>query len=227
MNHSLHTTDEEKICFVTCVNDEEQYTRCVSKLQQLALPAGMRAETLSIRGAKSIFAAYQQAVEQSDAKYKVYIHQDILITYPHAIVELVSMFKANPNVGLAGVSGCVNLPASGVWWESDMLCGAVFDSHTGQMKEYNFGSRQQIGLQDVEALDGIFLATQYDIDWRTDLFKGWHFYDISQSQEFLRHGYRVVVVPQSEIWCTHECGRGWDKDAYYRARAVFLRYYKH
>ena len=39
----------------------------------------------------------------------------------------------------------------------------------------------------VAAADGLLLATQYDIDWREDLFENWHFYDISQCMEFLTH----------------------------------------
>lgn len=41
---------------------------------------------------------------------------------------------------------------------------------------------------DVTAIDGMFMATQYDISWREDLFDGWDFYDISQSCEFTRGG---------------------------------------
>jgi hypothetical protein len=57
---------------------------------------------------------------------------------------------------------------------------------------------------DVEALDGLLLATQTDIPWREDLFDGWDFYDISQCFEMIRHGYRVVVPYQDEPWCYHD-----------------------
>ena len=59
----------------------------------------------------------------------------------------------------------------------------------------------------VQAIDGIFMATQYDVSWRSDLFKEWHFYDISQSFEFARHGYKVVVMQQQEAWVIHLAGR--------------------
>lgn len=35
---------------------------------------------------------------------------------------------------------------------------------------------------------------------------GWDFYDISQSLEFRRHGYKIVVAHQKEPWCMHDCG---------------------
>ena len=57
---------------------------------------------------------------------------------------------------------------------------------------------------DVEAADGLLLATQYDIQWRDDLFGGWHFYDTSQCLEFARRGYQVVVPNQEQdFWCIH------------------------
>ena len=60
---------------------------------------------------------------------------------------------------------------------------------------------------DVEAVDGLFIATQYDIEWREDLFTGWHLYDSSQCLEFRRRGYRVAIPNQSDgrggFWCIH------------------------
>lgn len=50
----------------------------------------------------------------------------------------------------------------------------------------------------------MILITQYDVDWRSDLFDGWDFYDISQCEEFRRVGYKVVVPYQGEVWCYHD-----------------------
>ncbi len=57
---------------------------------------------------------------------------------------------------------------------------------------------------DVEAADGLFLAIQYGIRWREDLFTGWHFYDTSMCMEMRRHEFRCVVPNQEEdFWCIH------------------------
>ena len=53
--------------------------------------------------------------------------------------------------------------------------------------------KQNKPYTEVEAVDGLFIATQYDVKWREDIFDGWDFYDISQSEEFHRAGYKVVV----------------------------------
>lgn len=57
---------------------------------------------------------------------------------------------------------------------------------------------------DVEAVDGLLLATQHDVRWREDLFDGWDFYDISECFEMRRAGYRVVVPYQDSPWCYHD-----------------------
>ncbi len=35
---------------------------------------------------------------------------------------------------------------------------------------------------------------------------GWDYYDVSQSLEMKRRGYRVVVPYQQTPWCHHDCG---------------------
>jgi hypothetical protein len=69
------------------------------------------------------------------------------------------------------------------------------------------------------------MATQYDLPWREDLFDGWHYYDLSQAQEFRRAGYQVGVFPQGKPWCLHRHGpvisfNGWD-----HYRRIFVKHY--
>ena len=77
----------------------------------------------------------------------------------------------------------------------------------------------------MEAIDGLLRATQYDVPWREDLFDKWDFYDISQSQEFLRAGYKVVVPKQKRPWCIHD-DDFFNLKNFYNARKVFLEEYK-
>ena len=79
---------------------------------------------------------------------------------------------------------------------------------------------------DVEAVDGLLLATQYDLPWRDDLFTGWHLYDTSMCMEMQRHDFRVVVPNKEEdFWCIH-CPR--EKPLapeYKRFQKIFLHEY--
>ena len=56
----------------------------------------------------------------------------------------------------------------------------------------------------MEAVDGAFIATQYDLPWREDLFTGWDFYDISQCFEFHRAGYQIATPYPDFPWILHD-----------------------
>ena len=223
--------DEHKVCFITCVNDEVMYAESLNYLKALELPTGMEAEYLAVRMASSMTSGYQQAMKASDAKYKIYLHQDVFIQYKKLIIKLIRAFHEHPEYGIAGVAGCVDLPANGLWWEAQQRVGAVYDEHSGTMRAYRFGGKRN-QCTEVMALDGILLATQYDVDWRMDLLTSWHFYDISQCQEFRRRNYKAVVFPQMTPWCVHKCGQeyksgqDWARGDYTTARRIFLDEYR-
>lgn len=56
----------------------------------------------------------------------------------------------------------------------------------------------------VETDELLMLVTSKDMTWREDLFEGWDFYDVSQSFEMERAGYKVVVPEQRLPWCLHD-----------------------
>lgn len=195
--------DAGKVAFITCVNSEDWYSECRLYLEHLELPAGMKAEFIPVHGAASMCAGYNTGMQQSDAKYKVYLHQDTLVVNKHLVRDLQKLF-ADETVGAVGVIGCRSLPRSGVWWDGLRTYGrvlhacepeSVVDSHC----------REPEGLcQEVEAVDGLFIATQYDIPWREDLFTGFHLYDTSLCKEMQRRGLKVVVPNQEkDFWCIH------------------------
>jgi hypothetical protein len=195
--------DENKICFITCVNDEEWYSECLLYLRHLALPDGMQAEYIGIRGAESMAAGYNEAMRQSAAKYKVYLHQDTLIAKKDFITRLKNIFQ-DESIGIIGVIGCKNLPASGVWWDGMRTFGRVLHACEAESIVDSELKEPKGEYTPVEAVDGLIMVTQYDVPWREDLFGGWHFYDTSQCMEFKRRGWKAAVPNQSDgFWCIH------------------------
>lgn len=193
--------DAHKICFITCVNDVAQYNESVAYLQRLHVPSGMTVESLVVSEAESMTAGYQQAMESSDAKYKIYLHQDVWITDKDFLLMLVREFWQHPAYGLAGVVGVRRMPPSGIWLEDEKI-GMIRDKLTGAFRDYVYPHDSRHS-QLAAAVDGLLLATQYDVPWRTDLFTGWHFYDLSQAYEFRRLGFQTVVLPQGTPLCVH------------------------
>ncbi len=218
---------EKTICFVSCVNDEELYEKCLYYLAALNVPEGMEVEYKALRGATSMCAGYNQAMEESRAKYKVYLHQDTFIINPYFIQQIIDIFK-DERIGLLGMIGSLTLPESFCWWESRHLCGRVSESSKGYLAELNFRPPKEIRndrtWQEVIAVDGLLMATQYDLPWREDLFRGWHFYDTAHSLEFERAGYLVAVAVQHWPWVCHDCGIA-SLYGYDEAREVFATEY--
>ena len=195
-------SNPNKIAFITCVNNEEWYSESLLYTQHLTLPAGMQAEFIPVRGAASMAAGYNEAMRQSDAKYKVYLHQDTLIVNKDFVRDIQKIF-AEPAIGLIGMIGCRSLPATGIWWDGLRTYGRVLHACEPESVTDTICMQPEGDWVEVESVDGLILITQYDIPWREDLFDGWHFYDTSACREFARHGYKVAVPQQDDYWCIH------------------------
>ena len=218
--------NDKKICFILCVNDDFYFHEMQLYLEQLIVPPGMNIEICPIYGAESMTSGYNQAMKQSDARYKIYLHQDLFILKKDILLKMMGIFQRNPMVGMIGLAGCVELPSSGVWWLGKKGYGNIRSKVVAEETHDACYGMMQDSFAEVEAIDGIFMATQYDIPWRIDLFTGWHFYDISQSKEFARAGYKIVVPRQDEPWVMHACGNALLGEEYRYWDMVFLAEYK-
>lgn len=214
--------DTNKISFLTCVNDEDIYQKCLSYIHSLEVPGGYEIETLAINKAVSMTSGYNRAMAQSNAKYKIYLHQDVFIINKYFLQECLHLFTYN-QIGMIGVAGATKIPPSGIWWETENLYGKVYDSHTGVMRLLAFHEVEN-EYTEVQGIDGLIMITQIDIPWREDIFTGWHFYDLSQSREFNRAGYKVVIPKQQQPWCIHDSGVA-NVTGYHQDRHVFLNEY--
>lgn len=216
--------DEKKIAFISCVNDEEKYGRCRSYLEKLRVPEGMTTEYVPIRGAVSMTSGYNEACRRTDAKYKIYLHQDVNIVEEDFLYRLLEVFRSDDTIGVAGVVGAQDLPPSGMWPLGQNVIGGIYDDfhEPGNLR------RQVPHMEDrpmeAIAVDGLLIATQYDVPWREDVFTHWDFYDVSICFEHRRHGKKVVVLPQTDPYCEHWCG-GMNVTHYNDERKKFLATY--
>lgn len=216
--------NNNKICFITCVNDDTLYNESLKYIEDLNIPVGYEIEFRGVKDAKSMTSGYNEAMKRSDAKYKVYLHQDTFIINKNFIYDMLEVFNSSDKIGMIGLAGAKVIPANGVWWESEHTYGKVHENHTGNMNLLAFNEVINI-YEEVKAIDGLIMITQYDIPWREETFDGWHFYDVSQSVEFTMAGYKVVVPKQEEIWCIHDCGPVNTGKEYEKYRNVFLDEY--
>ena len=158
----------------------------------------------------------------SKRKYKGSIKHDTFIVNPDFIGDCLEIFKKDPQNGMFGNIGARTMPDSGVMWDADRY-GMVYEQHIYET-ELLSNAVADSGYLDVDAIDGFLMVTQYDVPWREDLFTGWDFYDCSQSMEFIRKGYRVVVPDMKAPWCVHDCGFI-DLTNYEEERKKFIKEY--
>lgn len=195
--------DENKIAFIICVNDEIYFKECCWYLKRLIVPKGFRTEILVMRRAESMASGYNAAMKSSNAKYKVYLHQDVFIVNVNFISDLIAIFKCDEQIGMIGVCGGINLPEDGIMYNA-WNCGRVIASGCTLALDVCYSQRKPYLF--VEALDGMLMVTQYDIPWREDILKQWDYYDIAQSFEFIRAGFRLAIPFQQNPWTVHDCG---------------------
>lgn len=219
--------NEQKISVISCVNDERMYEEACLYLDQLNVPAGMEVELIAVREAESMTEGYQAAMLSSDAKYKIYMHQDVFLINKDIFIKLVEIFRADALVGMIGLIGAEKLaPGNPCWWIGTKECGAIVAKKAPEKNIWAVRAIAEGPYMDVEAIDGAFMATQYDLPWRTDLFKGWHFYDTSQTFEYSKAGYRTVIPRQTEPWFIHFNGRKFPGKDYEKAMEIFAKHYK-
>lgn len=219
--------NKNEVAFIICVNDEQQFAEACYYIQRLHVPEGYVTDIIAVREAESMTAGYQAAMESSDAKYKVYLHQDVMIINRNFLWDMMACFESNERIGLIGMIGCKELPldalAGNSWDTGAIYHNCILYEKSGDRRILN---QSENGMSvEVEAVDGLLLATQYDVPWRTDLFDGWHYYDISQCMEMRRMGYKVVIPYQEMPWCFHD-NKSAEMNTYYYYAKRFAEEYQ-
>lgn len=193
--------NEKKIAVIICVNNEGYYEECLFYLNRLLVPEGFDIEVFAISEAESIFEAYNQAMRQSDAKYKIYMHQDVFLIDKTLVKRCIDFFREHERAGMLGVLGGSRAPENRRFYRSwDM--GYVIACSEKKAYYNDLGRKTEM----VRAIDGMFMMTQYDLPWREDVLTGWDFYDFSHSMEFRKAGFEVWVIGGMEPSAFHDCG---------------------
>lgn len=213
--------DCNKFCFILCVNNQRYLDEALFYINRLNIPDGYTIDCISITDAESMTSGYNEAMNASDAKYKIYMHQDVLIVDADFLFKLLNIFS-NSEIGMTGIVGPTQMPPNGIMWEG-MEIGGLYSSNI-YFTVTNSPAPTELGYTYVDAVDGMLIATQYDIPWREDLFDGWDFYDASQSYEFRKMGYKIAVPMSESPLVIHNDGL-LNLRNYYKYRKVFVKEY--
>ena len=187
-------------------------------IDALDIPNGYEVELIEVRPDGNVADTYQRAMERSDAKYKVYLSPGSILLRLNFFEEMLRIFTQDPAIGIIGLIGAKQLSTSGVLVQSMFIKGRlVFSDDTGF-----FGEDIEGDMEEVMAVSGDLVATQYDIPWRRDLFHTDCFWAEAQCIEFRRKGYRTVLPQQDDPWLLTR-KRAYEVDE--ASREVFLDTY--
>ena len=203
----MPNTDPSGIAFIVCTNNVRYMEECRYYIDRLHVPEGIHVTVEEIRGARSMTAGYNAAMRSSDAKYKVYLHQDMFLINREFIRDLLACMQGTDAPAMVGVAGAVRLPDADAWKRLDIGgCISIGTFSGAGSIAVKPGINDPDGLYgEVEFIDGMLMATSADLEW-DERIEGFHFYDVSQCLRFRNAGYRIAVAHQGEIWTFHDFG---------------------
>lgn len=218
--------NDHKFAFIICTNDALLLEECLHYIDHLIIPEGYETELFTVTDAECMTHAYNEAMQASDAKYKIYMHQDVFILNRYILTDLLSIFASDSQIGLVGMVGYERIAADGIMWHTDRTGSTYMRRPQTPYPELS-GYRYNIadGYEYVAQIDGFFMAASHDLPWNTDKLDGWDFYDAFQSIRFLLEGYKIAVPCQRHPWCMHDDNGILNLVNYDRYRKIFMQTY--
>ena len=195
--------DEFKISVVVFDSSGVSYNRIKRTVDECVLPRNFQLDFVVIVDSKNKMVAYNKAILQSNAKYRFYIDASTEILRKDLFESFVRLFSNNPEIGILGCLGTDELPLNGIAHQAraEKTYGSCL---IGEDKVLIQGVAFDGSYKEVQCIFGGIIATQYDVQWREDLFisSGSCFEFTSQCIEFLRKGYKVAVISQDKpfVW---------------------------
>ena len=195
--------EEKKIAIVIYVTNTLAMKDCISALQMLRVPAGFTVEIIPLQSDNKYYA-YNFAMKKSNAKYKIYIDDQVILQNENIVSEILKIFKSDETIGMIGCSGAIQLSTNGICVSSAKRCGKLQTGING--KNITDWRGIEGNYREVEVIDGYFIATQYDIPFREEFG---NMSDSAQCMEFRRKKYKVVVAYQDRpyVWCKYNAWR--------------------
>lgn len=220
--------DDKKICFILCSNNQMLLDECFEYINRLVVPEGYEIDALVITEAKSMTSGYNEGMRLSNAKYKIYMHQDVFIINRFFLQNIIDIFTSDSNIGAVGLVGYKGLGDVCCMWLNPRY--GIHNTFGTDAREYKDRSIEDAVLKPTDQIynvmvtDGLLLATSVDVEWDEE-FDGWDFYDASQGVRINQNGFKVVVPNQNVPWFVHDDGKYLSVWNYNKYRKLFVKKY--
>lgn len=174
------------------------YHLCADAIRTLEIPAGYKAEIITIEASSNTAVDRQRSMRCCQADYKIYLEDNALLLDEKFVYKVVETFQQDERIGLIGIAGTNIVPTNGIAIASQSIIGEFVDQEGKRIT----GSRFSEGnAKDVKTVFGAVLATRYDFDWPEEYATSC-FCDTAYSLNIQRKGYRCAVIPVSvaTVW---------------------------
>ena len=193
----------QKIAVLVRRTQEERYKLCLDSLHAASLPAGYALEIFPLAADKPYAAQVKDALARAQAKVKIYINDEVCLTEPAAIEQIMKIFE-DRRVGMVGFLGSRSLPLSGNLLEAPDVLGSVRMPLNGALEEIRFGAEENHkALEPVRFLCPSFFAVQLDLPW-DEGYAGQYYAVLAHCRAMEERGRRIVVPLPREPWCAYQ-----------------------
>ena len=135
---------------------------------------------------------FNQILQISDAKYKVYMSSDCYIINKKFIGDIIALAESNPFIGAVGIVGTVLK----TFEHEEMVYGeCLVNNLSDGMKIEKYHEIEDI-YGEVDWLDEKFIITVQDIFWNEEKDHA----DIIHAMDMREAGYKNIVVRQEKQW---------------------------
>lgn len=220
--------NNHKFAFIICTNNPIYLDECLHYLNHLEIPPGYDIDVLTITEAKCMTSGYNEGMTSTDAKYKIYMHQDVFIINQHFLYDILTIFQSDASIGMIGMVGYPYISPTGFMWHEYRIGSVPMYGHGdgyphADCHTYRYSLND--GINDAALIDGLMMITSQDLPWNEEYLHDWDFYDAFQSINFLRNGYRIVVPVQTLPWFIHDDGLFLSMWNYEKYRKLFMKKY--
>lgn len=168
-------------------------------------------------GAKNLGQAYNMGRARAKYPLRIYMHQDVQLSDRSLGLKLRELFKPSTGIGAVGPLGATIDTGGGYWF-----CHPKFQ--VGSSPDLSAKSLQLVSdARPLKVLDGIFLATDQDIEW-DEGYEGTHMFIEDMCMRVRARGLRVWSV---DTWLKHRGGGSGLDMKYWRSNARFRRLWEH
>jgi len=151
----------------------------------------LKYEIIKVSGENSLCKNYNKGMSKAKFKLKFFIHEDVDLLDNDNIslfFKVNHIFMSFPKTGLVGLIGTTENP-KGWWWNCsrDSIVGHLLSNE--EYWNWNIDKPNS----SVKLLDGLFLATNTDINFSDDI-EGFHFYDLDYCHKIIKANYDIKQI---------------------------------